>query len=135
LKINNSLKTESGVYCAGRVNTKELPVEQNAFSAWIQHSTPKANSFEMMGDVEVKKVEYDFNRQLTKEEYYVNDHVIREVHDLTNGLNYRLDTNTDECVVSKLMPNVTNSLAKLFRFNEDPPYQYIGQVKFYGIFE
>ncbi len=82
----------------------------------------------MIGDVNVKKIEFDFNKQLTREEYYVNDHEIREIHDLKNGLNYKLDKNTNECAVTKLSPNATNSLAKIFRFDEDPPFQYIGKV-------
>jgi len=58
----------------------------------------------------------------------IGDVNVKKIHDLKNGLNYKLDKNTNECAVTKLSPNATNSLAKIFRFNEDPPFQYIGKV-------
>ncbi|CAF0782404.1 unnamed protein product [Brachionus calyciflorus] len=126
--------TRSGVYCPGRTSQKPLPKIPRYFSFILHTAESVLEADSLIGTLSVSRMEFDYDKKLFRFDYRKNGIRMTDIHDQNTGLRYAIDNYHRNCSI-ELLENVDieNSPIEFFKFDQDPPFEYVGQRRVRGI--
>jgi len=131
-----------GVYCANRPIATQKPFPNVTsrfpyFSSWIQNTAPASAVNYAQGALRSYRVEHDFQKNLYRLDFYLNNRKITQVHDYNTGLLYTIDVFGQTCEIkpidSKDEFDEPQVVQQFFQSDKTPAFQYAGATRTRGI--